>query len=118
MGSQVTARCQCGVDVSILIGGGMLSFKATCYFPCSCAGCASVVQVNLLAKPLRCPACGSKNVTPFDDPSVSGRGKGRAVTSWHLQELGRELTLTDKPYRCPRCGELTLRFEESGLLWD
>ena len=110
-------RCQCGVDVSILVGGGMLDFQTTCTFPCSCAGCASVVQVNLLARPLRCPSCTSTQVTPFDDPSLSRRTRGRTVTSWHIEKLRRELKLTDKPYRCPRCGELTLRFEE-GADWD
>lgn len=118
MGSEVTARCRCGVEVSILIGGGMLNFQTTCYFPCSCAGCSSVVQVNLLAKRLRCPSCGSSKVTPFDDPSLSRRTRGGMVTSWNSEKVGRDLTLTDKPYRCPRCGELALRFEESGLLWD
>lgn len=119
MGSQVTATCQCGVDASIMIGGGMGNFMTTCYFPCLCEHCRTVVQVNLLAKQKRCPQCKTTKVTPYDDPTLSECAGERTVASWYIEEqLGRELKLMDGNYRCPQCGCMTLRFAGSGLLWD
>jgi|APEBP8051072210_1049370.scaffolds.fasta_scaffold00719_4 hypothetical protein len=141
MGSQVNATCRCGVDTSILIGGGMDDFLSTCLFPCLCGHCHSVVQVNLLAKPLQCPQCKTATVIPYDDPALTeysaepssatwksvfrwGGGKNkspeqRIVASWNVKEpLGRSLDITDGNYRCPRCGQMTLQFSDTGLRWD
>ena len=119
MGTQVTATCQCGVDTIIMIGGGMRNFMTTCYFPCLCEHCRTVVQVNLLAKQKRCPRCKTPNVIPYDDPTLSESAGGRTVASWNIQEqLGRKLNLTDGNYRCPQCDQMTLRFTDSGLCWD
>lgn len=101
-----------------MIGGGMVDFMNTCYFPCLCEHCRTVVQVNLLAKQKRCPQCKTKEVIPYDDPTLSECAGGRTVTSWNIEEqLGRELKLMDGNYRCPHCGQLTLRFADSGLCW-
>jgi Zn finger protein HypA/HybF involved in hydrogenase expression len=144
MGLAVTAKCQCGVDAEIWIGGGMHNCGTTCFFPCQCEGCHNVVQVNLLAKEIRCPKCGSAKITPYDDPKLSEtqRAKtlrkllrmfsmfkypsstdkgGHIVAEFHVkQQLGRTLKLTDRNYRCPKCQELTLRFGQRDplLLWD
>ncbi|RPJ41893.1 MAG: hypothetical protein EHM27_04830 [Deltaproteobacteria bacterium] len=119
MGLEVTATCQCGVNTRIMIGGGMANFMTTCFFPCFCERCHTVVQVNLLAKPNRCPQCKTTKVIPYDDPTLSeGAGK-RTVANWNIEEkLGRELKLTDGNYKCPQCGRMTLRFAHSGLCWD
>jgi predicted RNA-binding Zn-ribbon protein involved in translation (DUF1610 family) len=108
MGSAVTAKCQCGVSSQILVGGGMLTH--TSYFPCLCECCRSVVQVNLLAKPWRCPRCKGRRVIPYDDPTLSESGES-IVTTWGSN-------LTDGKYRCPQCGQMTLHFEDAGLDWD
>src|SRR5438034_3606118 len=132
MGSAVTAKCQCGVDAHILIGGGMANHGTTCFFPCLCEGCRNLVQVNLLAKEIRCPECGSAKITPYDNPklsatprantlrkllrmfsvfkSPSSTNKGEhAVVEWNMeQQLGRTLKLTGGNYRCPKCQEMTL----------
>jgi len=119
MGLKVIAKCKCGVETSILNGGGMLNFKTTCLFPCICENCHAVVQVNLLAKRKQCPKCKSTKVISYDDPTLSGRAGKCTVTSWNMQvQLGRELKLTNGNYRCPQCGQMTLRFADSGLLWD
>jgi Zn finger protein HypA/HybF involved in hydrogenase expression len=119
MGSQVTARCECGLESDILIGGGMFSFETTCYFPCLCEQCHAVVQVNLLDKQLQCPQCEGAKVVPYDDPTLLEHAGSRSVGSWNVKEqLGRELKLTDGRYRCPRCGRMTLQFAEGGLMWD
>lgn len=120
MGSAVTARCQCGVETDILIGGGMDNFMTTCYFPCLCESCQNVVQVNLLAKPIKCPECGAHDPIPYDDLQLLGTPGNREVAGWNVKEkLGRELVLTDGKYKCPKCGQMSLEFSNDlGLCWD
>jgi Zn finger protein HypA/HybF involved in hydrogenase expression len=119
MGAAVTATCSCGLEASILIGGGMSNFMDICYFPCQCARCKKVVQVNLLAKRQRCPTCRANQPVPYDDPSLTDGSGSNEITSWNIAEnLGRTLKLTDSHYHCPQCGQMTLRFQNAGLCWD
>ena len=119
MGSQVIARCDCGVEESILIGGGMFTFETICYFPCLCESCHRVVEVNLLGKPVSCPVCHAPNPIPYDDPRLLGAVGRHRVADWYMElELGRELVLTDGKYRCPKCGKMSLEFSDGGLCWD
>ncbi len=119
MGSQVVAECNCGVKASILIGGGMLNFMDTCYFPCMCESCNRVVQVNLLDKETRCPDCQAQNPIPYDDPRLLGTPGNHHVAQWRvIRQLDRNLVLTDGKYKCPKCGKMSLEFSDSGLSWD
>jgi len=119
MGSEVIAKCKCGVDTRILIGGGMVNFMTTCFFPCLCEYCHSVVQINLLAKRKQCPRCRTTKLIPYDDPLLSEIPGKNVVTDWNVQEqLGRVLLLTDGKYRCPQCGQMTLSFVETDMCWD
>ena len=119
MGSQVTAMCRCGLEVNVLIGGGMANFTTTCYFPCLCEACHKIVQVNLLAKTKQCPKCKSPALISYDDPRLSESPGTRVVADWNVQEqLGRYLMLTDGNYMCPKCNKMSLRFRDSGSLWD
>ena len=119
MGSEVTAQCECGVEVSILVGGGMADLGTICYFPCLCDQCNNVVQGDLLATKSRCPDCGAANPVPYDDPQLAGSLGDEIVAEWNMEEqLGRNLRLTDGSYTCPRCSKKTLRFVGSGKCWD
>jgi len=120
MGSQVIAQCKCGLDTEILIGGGMLNYTTTCYFPCLCTDCRSVVQVNLYDEPIQCPNCKSVHVIPYDDPELSDcKPDSRVIESWGVEkELGRDLVLKDGNYRCAKCGEMSLHFESTLMNWD
>jgi Zn finger protein HypA/HybF involved in hydrogenase expression len=118
MGSVVTATCRCGLELEVLIGGGMKNFTMICYFPCLCEACHSLAQVNLLAETEECPKCKSKSITPYDDPRLSASPGKRTVAEWNMQErIGRRLVLTDGKYRCPACQEMSLEFRERGC-WD
>lgn len=118
MGSIVTAKCQCGLELQLSLGGGMHSFTSVCNFPCLCEACHNVVQVNLLAKTEECPMCKSLDLIPYDDPRLRKSPGTRTVAEWNLQErVGRRLVLTDANYLCPKCKEMSLRFTESGC-WD
>lgn len=119
MGSQVVAKCDCGVEASILIGGGMMNFATTCFFPCLCENCHSVVQVNLLCKAPRCPRCRAPNPIPYDDARLSDSPGQHLVAEWHVGDrLGRGLVLTDGRYRFSKCGKMSLEFSDGGLCWD
>lgn len=119
MGSQVTAACRCGIEVKILIGGAMMNFRNTCYFPCLCEVCHNIVQVNLLAKTKRCPECKSLAVIAYDDPRLSKTPGKREVAEWCIQDpLDRELILTNGKYMCPKCKKMSLRFRDNGFYWD
>lgn len=119
MGSKVKAKCECGVEASILIGGGMGNFMTTCFFPCLCESCHNIVQVNLLAKPMCCSKCQASNPIPYDDPRLCESPGNNIITDWNMHEqLGRKLVLTDGKYRCPKCGKMSLEFVDGGLYWD
>lgn len=119
MGSKVIATCDCGLSEGILIGGGMLNFTTTCLFPCCCKSCNNVVEVNLLFEDMKCPQCGSKDVIPYDNPSMVKSVGNELIASWNKKdELGRVLEITNGSYWCPKCKRPTLKFEDGGLLWD
>jgi len=119
MGSQVIARCQCGVHEVISIGGGMRNFDRVCYFPCLCQHCHRVVEANLLDQPPQCPHCKAPNPLAYDHPSLCGTRGDHTAVRWNMAErLGRDLHLTDGTYLCPACDAKTLRFWPGDLCWD
>ena len=122
MGSKVSVACKCGLDTSILIGGGRDNHMTTCYFPCLCEQCHTVVEVNILDEPIRCPQCKTTEVISYEDPELLGRpGENTVVVDNPLGVVwlkpGRRLELTNGDYKCPQCGQMTLRFRMIGL-WD
>jgi len=112
MGTEVIAHCECGLDATIMIGAGFADFPHVCLFPAFCEKCRQVVQANLAKDPARCPECRSTDIFPYDEPALSKGDGTQTITRWgdHI--------LTDAHYQCPACGNMTLRFAESGLLWD
>lgn len=119
MGGSVVAKCPCGYEGGSLVGGGMMTFMTTCYFPAYCENCRELVQINVFAKRLRCPKCRRAKVTPYDDPALCAGNGDREVAGWNVSErLGRDLRLHDGEYLCPACGEFTLRFVDGRLEWD
>ena len=119
MGTKTKAICKCGVNTDIMIGGGKLTFKYQCYFPCLCEGCDDVVEVNLLNKNPQCPICSDKSIIPYDDELVIGVKGKKNIVSWNVQSaIGRELILTNGTYKCPKCNKMTLEFLPSLMMWD
>lgn len=119
MGSEVIAKCECGVEEPILIGCGCTKPQSTCYFPCLCKNCHQVVIGNLLSKRPKCPDCKSTRLIPYHDPCLIGVPGTKQVVGWKtFFEPIQEFELTDGKYLCPKCGNMTLEFSESGLLWD
>lgn len=139
MGSQVKAICKCGVNKTILIGGGMMNFSFIEYFPCLCKDCEDVVQANLkensieLLNPkefepdykgsftrkiplserkLKCPKCKGSNVIPYNDDQIIGSVGDREVINWSGK------ILTNGTYKCPKCNKMSLKFLPSFYMWD
>jgi predicted RNA-binding Zn-ribbon protein involved in translation (DUF1610 family) len=118
VGSIVEAACSCGFQVRMPLGGGINSFRTLAQFPALCRGCGGFQVVNLCDARLRCPGCGSLEISAYDDPSLAGDPGGKDVFGWSVGGAsGRVVRLTDGTYRCPRCGESRLRFADAGF-WD
>ena len=113
MGGEVIARCKCGLEKKILIGSGMNTIGKIYLFPCLCGECKDIVQGDL--KNLECPQCGNNELIPYDEPQVMALPKGRIIMSWYDREKHE---LTDTTYKCPKCTNMTLKFFDSGLMWD
>ena len=117
MGSIIRAECRCGVDVQTAVGGGMMNFRTTCYFPCYCESCRSLQEVNILLAALRCPSCAHSPVVPYDDPALLVLPGQNIIEKWSVARPNgsKGAILTDGHYRCPRCGEGTLKFRRIGF---
>ncbi len=121
MGSIVQAKCsECGYNaMDLTIGGGMMNFTTFCGFPVCCNECHQVSSPNLLDDPIKCMECESTDVMPYDDARLRHGEGTRSVAGWHLEELGRDLELTDAHYYCPACGSFTLNFDHGPhILFD
>lgn len=114
MGHTGTAVCDgCSYEAQYAIGGTRKSFTTDSKFPVSCRQCRAVTSANVMQSPLKCPDCGSTDVTPFSAAGMSKGEGGRVVERWG------DLTLEDDRYRCPACGQLDLRFGRGlGMFFD
>jgi hypothetical protein len=78
-----------------------------------------MVEVNLLAEPVKCPKCTSPSIIAYDSSELRGDEGETVVASWNVEDkLGRVLTLDDGTYKCPACEKFKLRFADSGLCFD
>lgn len=123
MGTGLLAKCACGFEAETAVGGPRRTYRTRhhppiCIFPCLCKGCQDMVTANLCARPLVCPACGSTDIVPYDQPELIGTKGTLNEAFWSMQhELGRDLVLTDGLYRCPKCNGMSLRFVAT-MLFD
>lgn len=118
MGSLIQARCPCGFEMRMALGGGMHNHETYCGFPALCPHCRAFDVVNLLEGERPCVRCRAAVPQSYDSPALRAQAGREEVFSWRMMERpeGR-VTLTDGTYRCPRCDGTTLRFYESGF-WD
>ena len=118
MGSIVLANCPCGFSQEMFLGGGEMNYRDLAAFPALCPACQAMRVANLMEKEPRCPDCGSRDIVPYDDPSLAGERGSKQVFRWNVKkEIGRILALRNGTYRCARCGEPSLRFSDVGV-WD
>ena len=112
MGSQVIAKCKCGVNKSLSIGGGLLNHSSTQLFPCYCKNCRDLVGGNLKDEKQLCPECKQEGIKPYNTPELMGV-KGLKKVAQSFDEI-----LTDGNYKCPKCELMTLQFIATSLVWD
>ena len=112
MGSQVIAKCNCGLERTIAYGGGKSNFRRIQYFPCFCRDCKDVVQGNLKSWRLKCPNCNSRNVIPYNNKALIGT-KGDEVIDQSFDNI-----ITNGTYMCPSCNEMNLKFQSGHEIWD
>ncbi|MDH7912086.1 hypothetical protein [Winogradskyella sp. SYSU M77433] len=112
MGSQVKAKCICGLEKNILIGSGKLNFKKTEYFPCHCKYCNNMVEGNLKSKDLFCPNCKSPDIIPYNNKTLTG-SVGDSIIARSFDKV-----LTNGTYKCPSCQKNNLKFHDQRVFWD
>ena len=120
MGSIVIAKCSCGLEDEILIGGGMYSFQHTAFFPYYCERCDHVIQENALDLPASCPDCDSDGLLIYMSSCLTAGDGDRTIESWNIGDKngpaiakGR-LELDNGHYLCPRCKTMSLTFQFGG----
>lgn len=112
MGSQVRAKCKCGLKAKILIGGSMRNFLEIEYFPFFCGECSSVVQANLKEALPSCVSCKSNRIIPYTNSKlIQKAGKDTIAQSF-------DNVITNGLYKCPKCLEFSLQFTHGDTLWD
>jgi DNA-directed RNA polymerase subunit RPC12/RpoP len=106
MGRASSLECSaCGYSVRFIVGALFRDQESISRWPVSCADCNEISSANVLASPLQCSKCGSRNVVELQD-ALAGDGGGTMLLSG---EDGR--VLKDGRYKCPRCGKFELRTE-------
>lgn len=117
MGASVIAKCACGYRTpTLMIGGGMTSYRSYCAFPAYCSEGSHLVTVNMFDRPLQCPDGHGAEPLPYNSPSLIAERGAAVVASWQFGT--GELQLTDGRYFCPACRQETLSFTEGEFLWD
>lgn len=84
----------------------------TCFaYPCYCTVCNSLVNANMLDRPLFCPKCSTSDLIPYDDLKLNPVGN---------KQVGgdRVSRLKDGQYFCPGCKCWSLRFSGPHGFWD
>ncbi|MDP6495537.1 MAG: hypothetical protein QGI09_09010 [Dehalococcoidia bacterium] len=112
MGRSVKARCECGLERSLAVGGSKQSFRTHYTFPCLCTQCRDVVSANLKEQPLACPTCGALDPIPYDSPELQGsQGESWVASCWMPDPpFERDMEIYGGEYKCPKCEKMTLRF--------
>ncbi len=103
MGSQVQAHCACGYESDGLsVGGGMSDMGTVCFAPALSRRRKAVVARDMKKHPQ--PKSWASDLVWYHDPSLRG-----------------DKTFSDDDddsYFCPSCEKMTMRFEDTGLMWD
>lgn len=114
-GDLVSAKCECGFETTMKLGGGMANFKTTCYFPYHCKDCYSLSVLNSLNDKQSCKKCFSENVISYESDSLRAGKSNNSVFGWNIND--KNYKLTDDLYYCPQCREMKLKFTNVGN-WD
>jgi Zn finger protein HypA/HybF involved in hydrogenase expression len=115
MGSTFEATCDnCGLHTYGSIGGGMEDFKIFAAWPCLCRSCEAVTTANTLAEDVVCLKCKSRNITLYDDLTLSVPG-GRQISNI---DWGQMTLDTSRFYLCPSCVNFSLKFQHGNRSWD
>lgn len=105
MGSLITAKCECGFDKRMALGGGMRNHLTYCAFPCYCKDCKSLYLADLFSNNASCTKCESKNTLPYDDNRMRIKVKAinvRPITRYVQQSFWEKLILR-KPKKIVKC---------------
>lgn len=130
MASIHLAKCKCGFNKKITVGGVMSGFYEHSRFPFYCQHCG-LVEANIAQligksttgpssdkqcedrKMPTCPNCGNQHIDQYGRPpaSVPTNNQDKTLQAWGFH-ANREGNL------CPACKEMTLVFHSASILLD
>lgn len=128
MGTGLKTYCRCGYDTMTVSGSSRAEHGKSFKFPHICRHCKEAVSVDLLAKHVCCPECGSADIETY-------AAKSKLTTNKLFRQLGKEI-LSKRGYHtredqfsddfcyvlkahfvilrygneCPSCGDSSLHF--------
>ena len=111
-GDVVSARCECGYETTMKLGGGKANFETVCKFPFYCKSCSSLIVLNTLSENLVCSKCNSELIMSYENNSLRLGINDKPVFDWNIGD--KTYILTDDYYFCPQCLEFKLRFKSIG----
>ena len=109
MGSIYKAKCPCGFNHVVVVGGSRSDYQSNAKFPFYCKTCG-LVDVNICQKPLCCPTCNSRKIKVYGKAPISLETSEREL-SWDAYSAG------PRGHLCPQCKNHTLYFQLS-IMFD
>lgn len=119
MGSIIGGICDCGYHTkTMFLGGGMRNFSTYCSFPHYCEECHILFEANIFNEIITCPECKKNKVVAYDADRFCKKEGQHVVFFWNtIDQIGRQLELTNSEYLCPGCRKFSLIFKSGGS-WD
>ena len=104
MGSIYQAKCLCGFEKNIRVGGTMSDYQTHSYFPFFCKTCG-LVEVNISSRKVRCPQSRIHRIVQYGLPPLSPKDDTDREMSWERYSAGKG------PHLCPNCQRHHLIFQ-------
>lgn len=143
MGSGLQAICSCGYEARAVIGSAKRDYGRVFIFPHRCDACRSLVNVDLLKRPVVCPVCLSDKISRYgwckprrskgtslgwlqrlfgsgaQEAGSSGlNDPGEVVSATYCFALRADFLLSAVGNQCPQCGQHDLSFESPDMSFD
>lgn len=143
MGSGLQAICSCGYESRAVIGSTKHDHGRVFVYPHRCDACRSLVNVDLLKQPAKCPVCSSDKISRygwckpdrpkgtirswlqrlFDPQAQEAAPSGlcdpvRVMSATYSFALRSDFLLYAEGNECPQCGQYDLSFEPPDVTLD
>ena len=118
MGAIISAKCKCGFQTMMHLGGGMCNHLVSSSFPNYCKRCKTLFTANMYDEHIVCGNCNSYDTVTYSHPSVVKILDQYKLMDWRGgHENHGKLVLYPKNNLCPCCDNFSLKFTSVGR-WD